>query len=289
VQANLWSEMVPSEERADYLIMPRMTALAELGWTNRDLYDSYLRRLTAHYDRMDRLHIHYRLPDLPEVADSRVFVDSTSFMTRAPLPGMQVHYTVDGSWPSLQSSLLDRPLHIDHPLTLRVAAFTAGGRRGDVSTTVFSQQDYAAPVATFAALKEALRCGFYQGRFNRTEDMKGDAEREMVLPKPELLKEIPATGWGLKFTGFIEVPETGIYTFYLNSDDGAVLHIADRLVVDNDGMHSPREKAGQVALQKGAHPFALDYIDGGGGGALELRYSKDGGVAQPVPLNWYKH
>jgi len=68
-----------------------------------------------------------------------------------------------------------------------------------------------------------------------------------------------------------------------------VLHIGGRLVVDNDGMHSPREKVGQVALQQGLHPFSLDYIDGGGGGALELRYSKDGGDVRAVPAGWLKH
>jgi hexosaminidase len=170
-----------------------------------------------------------------------------------------------------------------------VAAFTPGGRRGDVSTAVFTRQDYAAPVAVNKDLTGGLRTGFYQGSFNRTTDVKGTPERELIMAVPGLLKEIPATGWGLKFMGYIEVPETGIYTFYLNSDDGSVLHIAGRLVVDNDGLHSPREKAGQVALQKGLHAFALDYIDGGGGGALELRYSKDGGSVQVVPARWLKH
>jgi hexosaminidase len=289
VQANLWSEMVPTEARADYLIMPRMSALAELGWTSRDLYDSYLQRLTKHYDRLDRLHVNYRLPDLPDVADSRVFVDKASFMIRPTAAGMKIRYTLDGSWPSLQSPVLDHPLEIDRSTTLRMAPFTASGRRGDVSTTVFTQQHPATPVKAAAGLTEGLNCGFYQGRFNRTTDVKGAAERSFVMAVPGLLKEIPATGWGLKFTGYIEVPETGIYSFYLNSDDGSMLHIAGRLVVENDGMHSPKEKVGQVALQKGLHVFALDYIDGGGGGALELRYSRDGAAAQAVPAGWYKH
>jgi hexosaminidase len=45
VQGNLWTERVPTEKRADYLVMPRMTALAELGWTHKDLYASYIERL----------------------------------------------------------------------------------------------------------------------------------------------------------------------------------------------------------------------------------------------------
>jgi len=60
VQANLWTEMVPSENRADYMTMPRLTALAEIGWTHRYQYADYLQRLQAHYARLDRLKIHYR-------------------------------------------------------------------------------------------------------------------------------------------------------------------------------------------------------------------------------------
>ena len=85
------------------------------------------------------------------------------------------------------------------------------------------------------------------------------------------------------------MPETGIYTFLFTCDDGGVLRIADRLVVDNDGLHPPQEKIGQVALEKGLQPFALDFIEGGGGYTLQLLYSKDGGEPQPIPASWFKY
>jgi len=85
------------------------------------------------------------------------------------------------------------------------------------------------------------------------------------------------------------VPETGIYTFYLTCDDGGTLRLANRLVVDNDGLHSAIEKTGQVALTKGLHPLALDFVEGGGGYTLLLKYSKDGSEPQQVPASWLKH
>jgi hexosaminidase len=169
-----------------------------------------------------------------------------------------------------------------------MAAFTAAGRRGDVSTTTFRREDYAKPVAG-TGLTAGLRCKVYKGDFSKTADMKGAAVRELVMQRPELLKETPTTGWGMQFTGYIDVPATGVYSFYLNSDDGSVLWIAGRLVVDNDGLHSPREKVGQVALQKGLHVFSLDFIDGGGGSALGLRYSLSNGAVQDVPAEWFRH
>ena len=41
------------------------------------------------------------------------------------------------------------------------------------------------------------------------------------------------------------------------SDDGTVLKIDNKVVVNNDGMHPPVEKKGEVTLRKGRHPIEL--------------------------------
>ena len=98
-----------------------------------------------------------------------------------------------------------------------------------------------------------------------------------------------APSFGMIYKGYIKIPETGIYSFFLTCDDGGVLWINDKMVVDNDGLHSSLEKGGQAALQKGYHPFLLKFIEGGGGFQLKLLYAKDGGKAQHVPADWLCH
>ena len=48
VQANLWTEYVTNEEMAEYQALPRMSALAEVQWTQpaRKDYEAFLQRLT---------------------------------------------------------------------------------------------------------------------------------------------------------------------------------------------------------------------------------------------------
>jgi hexosaminidase len=48
VQANLWTEYVTNEEMAEYQVLPRMSALAEVQWTQpvRKDYQAFLERLT---------------------------------------------------------------------------------------------------------------------------------------------------------------------------------------------------------------------------------------------------
>ena len=286
VQANLWTERVPTEQRADYLTMPRMTALAELGWTRRDLYDTYTQRLNAQYGRMDLLGIHYRLPDLPEMADSRVFIDTASFFVSSPLPGLTVRYTTDGSNPTAASPALTEPLSIDHSMTLKVAAF-AGARSGDVNALTFERQAYA-PALEEAKVVPGLACHFYKGMFRRTTQIGPQPDTTLAVSRVAVPSGITDPEFGLKFDGFIDVPETGIYSFFLTSNDGSVLRIADRLVVDNDGLHGDKEKSGQVALSKGLHAFALDFMEAGGGYTLKLAYSKDNGQPREVPQEWFK-
>jgi hexosaminidase len=102
-------------------------------------------------------------------------------------------------------------------------------------------------------------------------------------------KQAETDKFGVQFRGYLDVPETGIYTFYLTCDDGGILRIADRLVVDNGGLHSAIEKSGQVALAKGLQPFALDFVEGGGGYKLLLKYSLGDTPPQPVPASWLRH
>jgi hexosaminidase len=269
------------------MIMPRMTALAELGWTHKDLYDSYLKRLDGQYDRLDKLGIHYYLPNLPDLEDRRVFIDTASFFTEPPSPSLTLRYTIDGKVPDPLSPVLSHSILIDHSLTLKLASFSAGGNRSAMNILSFDRQSYAKPVVP-GNQQPGLACSLYRGYFPKTTEIKSVADSVMQVQQAMVPKGIPPTPFGLKFKGFIEVPETGIYRFFLTADDGGVLYIADRLVVDNDGEHGPREKSGQVALAKGQHSFALNYMNASYGYTLYLKYSKDGGDPQIVPASWFK-
>lgn len=68
MQASMWSETVQTRERLDYMIFPRLTALAEAAWTdasNKD-YKNYRQRLESMLERYDVLKINYFNPFTPE-------------------------------------------------------------------------------------------------------------------------------------------------------------------------------------------------------------------------------
>ena len=67
-----------------------------------------------------------------------------------------------------------------------------------------------------------------------------------------------ATNFGLKFTGFIDVPTKDLYTFALNTDLAARLYIGNSLVVESENAQG--EQSGTIKLMPGKHPIIVEYI-----------------------------
>ncbi|KIZ18710.1 beta-N-acetylhexosaminidase [Streptomyces natalensis] len=69
-QANVWTEVMDSQQRLDYQVFPRLAAFAEVAWSrlpapaDRDAAD-FDRRMSAHYARLDALGVDYRPPGGP--------------------------------------------------------------------------------------------------------------------------------------------------------------------------------------------------------------------------------
>jgi hexosaminidase len=61
LQANLWTERVRTRERLDYMIFPRLIALAERAWTSDAnlQYDDFLKRLENEYKYLDSINVYY--------------------------------------------------------------------------------------------------------------------------------------------------------------------------------------------------------------------------------------
>jgi len=62
VQTNLWTEYVATTKKAEYMLLPRLQAEAEVAWTPKDQkdFDDFAKRLNEDYKRLDKLDINYR-------------------------------------------------------------------------------------------------------------------------------------------------------------------------------------------------------------------------------------
>jgi hypothetical protein len=88
---------------------------------------------------------------------------------------------------------------------------------------------------------------------------------------------------GFVFSGYINVPTTGDYTFFTNSDDGSQLLIDGMAVVANDGTHVMQEQMGVVSLAMGYHAIRVNYFNAGGNRGLEMWFQGPGLGKQLIP------
>lgn len=132
VQACMWTEFCNAPEDVDYLLFPRLSALAEVAWTKpeRKNWKSYL---TA----MDRFNEHLAAKGIV-YARSMYNIQQTVTPKNGRLevkldcirPDVEVRYTMDGSLPTAQSTLYTKPLMLTATKTIKAATFAAGKQMG---------------------------------------------------------------------------------------------------------------------------------------------------------------
>lgn len=92
-----------------------------------------------------------------------------------------------------------------------------------------------------------------------------------------------------RFTGYVTVPVSGIYTFFTSSDDGSTLNIGTNRIVSNGGPHGMIERSGFAALAAGTHPLNVEFWQGGGGGGLVVSMAGPGLAKAPIPAAMLWH
>lgn len=87
--------------------------------------------------------------------------------------------------------------------------------------------------------------------------------------------------FGLRFTGFLMVPEGGEYQFYLGSDDGSKLTINDETVIEALVHQGHTRRDGSHHLTAGTHRIQISYYEASGDESLEAGWSGPGFEERP--------
>ncbi|MCE5279869.1 MAG: PA14 domain-containing protein [Planctomycetaceae bacterium] len=145
-----------------------------------------------------------------------------------------------------------------------------------------SQRPALEPVA-LSGLVQGLQYSYYEGKFGMVPEFDKLVPTKSGRTSGLGLEMAQAGSFAVKFTGFLDVPVQGVYTFYLRSDDGSRLSVGGMLIADNDGEHGMWTKRGEIKLAAGKHPIQIDYFNGGNRSGLELRYSGPNLAKQAVP------
>ncbi|GAA4427179.1 family 20 glycosylhydrolase [Pontibacter saemangeumensis] len=144
LQAPLWTEMLTTPEKFEYMLLPKLLGLAERAWApdpawanekeaakGETLYQQAwsefvnvlgkreLPRLSYYLDGFN-----YRIPTAGAV------VENGKVLANVQMPGLVIRYTTDGSEPTAQSKVYSGPITAKGTVKLRVFDPTGRGGRG---------------------------------------------------------------------------------------------------------------------------------------------------------------
>ena len=130
VQANLWTEYIPTFSQVEYMELPRMAALAEVQWTEADKkdYKDFAKRvpqLTNQYRTQGynyATHIFNVNGTLTPDGEKQAIVAEFSTLDDAP-----VYYTLDGTEPTEQSTLYTEPVNLTTTSIIKAVAVRPEG------------------------------------------------------------------------------------------------------------------------------------------------------------------
>ncbi len=222
-------------------------------------------------------------------AEAGIFIDALDVTIASDRAGVEVRYTTDGTVPVAGSPLVKNPVRLTASGVVTARAF-----RGDKPVSGPAREEYKKVVPRQAAkdadTKAGLKVAYYEGAWDKLPDFtKLRAKTVGVSPLLDLKAKQAPEHYGLVFTGFLRVPQDGVYTLFVSSDDGSRLYLGDTLVVDNDGLHGQSEASGLAALSAGLHPIRIVYFNATGGEGLIVSWQGPGLAKQAVPAAALAH
>lgn len=228
---------------------------------------------------LDGAPIVYRAPEITAEAD--IFVRRARVRVASAAPELEARYTLDGSEPSARSPRGGDWIQLDDSAVVRARSFHRGRAVGEVAERRFTRVA-PRPAAELGPSVQvhALQRAVYRGDWNRLPDFTALAPAETGMS--EHIAPLAEEYVGLVYQGHVLFPEDEVYTFILNADDGARLWIGEQLVVDNDGLHAPEERRGQIALARGHHPVRVEWFNKTGGYELSLQVHAPGDAPHPL-------
>ncbi|MEZ5106401.1 MAG: GH92 family glycosyl hydrolase [Draconibacterium sp.] len=198
-------------------------------------------------------------------------------------PGEKIYYTLDGTEPSDKSTLYTAPIVITRPTVIKTIGFMEG-KYPSYPLTVEFKQIAMLDAVEVAELKPGVKYLYREGK----EVMSAKNQSAAPVLDTGILKTFNVDAikdsrpFGYNLEGYLKVPETGVYTFWLEANDGAILYLNGKLIIDNDGGHREQVLDSKIGLKKGWHPINVDYFQQGLAKSLHLVWEGPGVERQEV-------
>jgi len=133
LQGQLWSETIKNKDHLEYLLLPRLLALAERAWSpspdwaeegdETKVKQLYVNSLSNFYNLLGKRELkrlnHYAGGFNYRIPTPGLKVENGKVVANVQLPGFTIRYTTDGSIPTLKSPVYTQPVSLNDQLVFR--------------------------------------------------------------------------------------------------------------------------------------------------------------------------
>ncbi|MDY6256262.1 MAG: family 20 glycosylhydrolase [Bacteroidales bacterium] len=167
VQANTWTEYIPTPEYLEYMMFPRALAVAEIGWTPQEKRDwqDFKPRVNAHIPVLQRMGLN-PFP-LSNELEFDMVVDTIQKEIRVTMDAekypAEIHYTTDGSTPTASSPIYQEPIVVKDSAKIVAGIFVNGQLQDRVSE---QRVDYHKGIGKSIRFNSRLYPGYMAGGIN---------------------------------------------------------------------------------------------------------------------------
>jgi len=134
-QGNIWTEFIPTPKHAEYMAVPRMTALAEVLWSPTEKRDwkSFRGRLEDQEKRLYLMGVNFsqgswKVDIKPTIENGSYHIELESEQWEMP-----IYYTLDGNDPTEESPVYEKPFMVDKSTIIKAGIFVNGELKEDYS------------------------------------------------------------------------------------------------------------------------------------------------------------
>ncbi|MEO1011996.1 MAG: chitobiase/beta-hexosaminidase C-terminal domain-containing protein [Bacteroidota bacterium] len=198
-----------------------------------------------------------------------VFFSTASVSMQNTIPGVSVHYTLDGSNPDALSPVYTEPITVKKEGSVKAVLLTEEGWMGKVDQMKLKPlKPGKGMIAEVYDLNTYGKSDISMPDFDLQQPTRVRVAEEFD-PMRIAQKE---REYAIRYWGTLEVDKSGTYDFHAISDDAIALRIDGRPVLSDLVKHKAREVSGSIDLKKGKHKVEIQYFQFRRNYALELWY-----------------
>jgi hypothetical protein len=226
---------------------------------------------------------------IPVIRQNLTLIDKDqAIFAECLTPGAEIRYTTDGSIPGQNSRLWQQPLQLNQSSYITLQAFKDGMKPSRLLRRQVIINQLHEPSGVKAKAK-GLNYQYFEGEILSVAEIatKGKKISEGISESLDITIAKVDDHFGFIFTGYLYAPVSGLYTFALESDDGATFSVSNVELLDNDGSHSLKRVEGQIQLKKGFHPVTIKYFDDYEEQEVRLKWTVPGKTESEISPEFY--